>query len=423
MGIPVNIATIAPALEQLTAGGLRDQFEQVPETFNMFEQDTSAEFVNGKGYRIPSYFRPPTGVSGIAEGGSFLQPGAETYDDMYVSPMSLAISFEFTGRTLRNVKDKSSLIKGLSGLMEKRTMALKKEANFNAFGDGSSLRGIYKSNSSGVLTMYNSTAHTPLSTFGSTKGGVQFRIGQPYDWYDSTLATYRTTVIPTAVGNTTITVASTAVPGGATDTDVLILSNSLYKTPRGLAYIVNNDTGTFQLQSRSTYPQLKAPVTDLNGAAISVADFTKTKNLLIARAGVGKAKKLMALMSLAQDNALRNLGMNYKRFTGDAKTFDGSFDQFSHGDTVFKIDPDCDEDRIYLLVPSEIKRYTEMPFGLYDFDGNQLRMRSGVQGYGSDSYTGALGAHFNYGTAEPRCHALIKRASVTGLATQVASYA
>lgn len=419
MGIPVNISVIAPALEQLAAGGLRDQFEQVPETYNMFEQDTSAEFVNGKGFRIPSYLRPPTGVSGIAEGGSFLQPGAEVNDDMYVSPMSLSMAFEITGRVLRNVKDKSSLIKGFSGLMEKRTMALKKEANYNAFGDGSSARGIYKSGTT-TVTLYNSTAHTPLATFGSTKGAVQMRVGQAYDLYDSTLATYRGTVVPTAKTNTTITVASIT---GATDTDVYILSNSLYKTPRGLAYIVNNDTGTFQLQSRSTYPELKAPVTDLAGAAISVADFTKTKNLLIARAGVGKAKKLLALMSLAQDNALRNLGMNYKRFTGDAKTFDGSYDQFSHGDTVFKIDPDCDEDRIYLIVPSEIKRYTEMPFGMYDFDGNQLRMRSGVAGYGSDSYTGALGVHFNYGTPEPRCLALIKRASVTGLATQVAANA
>jgi phosphoribosyl-AMP cyclohydrolase len=406
-----------PALKQLSAEGLRDQFEQVPATYNMFEEDTEARFVNGKGFRIPSYLRPPTGVSGIGDGGSFAQPGAETYDDMYVYPMSLTMAFEITGRTLRNVEDESSLLDGFKGFLEKRTMALKKEANFQVFNDGSALRGIYKSGTT-TVTLYNAIDHTPLANFGSTKGAVQMRVGERYDVYDATLTTLRASAVtPTAKTNKTITIAA-AIPG-ATDGDVFVLSNSLFKTPRGLPYIVNNDTGIFQLQSRATYPQLKAPVTDLNGSAIAVADFTKTKNLLIARAGVGKAKTVMAIMSLAQDDALRRLGQNYKRFDGDARKFDGSFDAFGHGDTVFNIDPDCDEDRIYLTVKSELKRYVEKRFGLYDEDGNEIRMRSGVAGYGSDSWTGAIGAHWNYGTPEPRCHALIKRCAVSGLSTQV----
>lgn len=421
MPVAVNIAVIAPALEQLSREALRDQFEQVPATYNMFEESTKKQFVNGKGFRIPSYLRPPTGVSSIGEGGSFAQPGAETYDDMYVYPMTMTIAFEITGRTFRNIEDESSLIKGLKEFMSKRTMALMKECNYQVFGDGSTLRGIYKSGTT-TVTLYNSTAHTPLSTFGSTKGGVPFHVGERYDVYDATYATLRGSAIQvTAKTNTTITIP--AAVAGITDTDVFVLQNSLLKGPRGLAYIVNNDTGTFQLQSRSTYPELKAVVTDLNAAAIQVSDFTKTKNLLIARAGIGKAKTVMAIMSLAQDDALRRLGQNYKRFTGDAKKFDGSFDAFGHGDTVFHIDPDCDEDRIYLTVKSELQRYTEKPFGLYDEDGNEIRMRSGSTGYGSDSWTGALGTHFNYGTDEPRCHALIKRCAVSGLSTQVLSQA
>jgi hypothetical protein len=189
--------------------------------------------------------------------------------------------------------------------------------------------------------------------------------------------------------------------------------------PRGLAYIINNDTGTFQLQSRNTYPQLRSVVTDLANAAIQVQTFTFTKNLLISRAGVGKAKTVIMITSLAQDNALRNLGQNFKRWDGDAKTFDGSFDGFTHGDTVEKIDPDCDEDRLYLTVKSEIKKYPEKPLGLYDEDGQQMRMRSGSTGYGSDSWTGAMGTFMNYGCEEPRVNALIKRAAITGLSTQV----
>lgn len=420
MGVPVNISTILPALNQISDNVLRPQFEQEKATYNLFEQAAGAQFVNGKGFRIPSYLRPPTGVGGIAEGGSFKQPGAETHDDMYVSPMSLTMAFEFTGRVLANVKDSSSLIKGMNGLMEMRTTALMKEANYQAFDDGTGARGIYKSGTT-TMTLYNPTAHTPLAGYGSTKGATHVQVGESYDVYDATFATYRGTTTPSAKTNTTITIP--AAISGATDTDVLVLSGSLYKVPRGLAYIVNNDTGTFQLLSRSTYPQLKAPVTDLNGAAISVADFIKTKNLLIARAGVGKAKTVVAIMSLAQDDALRRLGLNFKRWDGEAKTFDGSFDKFQSGDTVSFIDPDCDEDRIYLVCKSEIKKYVERPFGIFNMDGNSIRMRSGATGYGSDAYTGAIGAFYNLGTSDPRCHALIKRAAVTGLATQVAANA
>lgn len=420
MGVAVNISTILPALNQISDNVLRPQFEQEKATYNLFEQAAGAQFVNGKGFRIPSYLRPPTGVGGIAEGGSFKQPGAETSDDMYVSPMSLTMAFELTGRVLANVKDSSSLIKGMNGLLEFRTQALMKEANFQAFDDGTGARGIYKSGTT-TMTLYNSTSHTPLASYGSTKGATHVQVGESYDVYDATFATYRGTTTPSAKTNTTITIP--AAISGATDTDVLVLSGSLYKVPRGLAYIVNNDTGTFQLLSRSTYPQLKAPVTDLNGAAISVADFIKTKNLLIARAGVGKAKTVVAIMSLAQDDALRRLGLNFKRWDGEAKTFDGSFDKFQAGDTVSFIDPDCDEDRVYLVCKSEIKKYVERPFGIFNMDGNSIRMRSGVSGYGSDAYTGAIGAFYNLGTSDPRCHALIKRAAVTGLATQVAANA
>lgn len=423
MAVAVNISTITPALEQLMEDELRPQFEQEATSYNMFAAG-SGEYVNGKGWRIPSYLRPPTGVSGIGEGGSFAQPSAETNDDMYVSAeTNLTMAFEYTGSALRDINSSTSLIKGIGDSMKTRTMALMKEANFQVFNDGSAARATYKSNSSGVLTLYNAIDHTPLAGGFSTKGAVQCRVGQQYDWYDSTLATFRGTITPTAKTNKTITVTSASVPSGATDGDILVLSNSLYKTPRGLQYIINNDTGLFQMQSRSTYPELKSVVEDLNGAAITVATFNKVKRNLEARAGVGKAKTVVAVIPEAQDQALVQLGQNFKRWDGDAKTFDGAFQDFRHGDTVAKKDPDCDEDRIYLVVPSEIKKYQRSALDIVDLDGQKLRMRAGVSGYGSDAYTGAIGGWYNLGSPEPRCHALIKRCAVSGLASQVSANA
>lgn len=413
MPVAVNVAVIAPALQQLVAGALRDQFEQETATYNIFEKADGPEFVNGKGFRIPSYLRPPVGVHGISEGGSFNEPGSETYDDMFVYPMNMSMAFEFTGKTFRNVKDESSMIKKASGLMEKRMMALKKEANRQTFNDGSGYRAFTVS---GTTTVTYTTAAT--ANPGRTKGSRHLEVDERYDVYDATLATLKASGVRilTKPSGTTATI-TTAIPGQAAD-DAWILSNSLFKMPRGLGHIINNDTGTFQLQSRNTYPQLRSVVTDLSGAAISVQEFTRTKNLLISRAGIGKAKTLIAICSLAQDNALRNLGVNFKRWDGDAKIFDGSFDKFQHGDTVEQIDPDCDEDRVYLTVRSEIKKYPEKDLGLYDEDGNELRMRAGAAGYGSDAYTGAIGGFWNWGAEEPRLHGLIKRAATTGLSTQ-----
>jgi hypothetical protein len=414
-----NLATILPALLQMTNDVLLPQFEQEPAGYNMFVKDTKARFVNGKGFRLPNYLFPATGVGAISEGGSFKQPGVEFFADMYVGVANMSMAYEITGSALKNIASPESLIRSFNNLLQMRTTSMMKEANYQVYDDGSALRAIYvASGSTGtVLNLSNSTSNTPTSGFGSTKGGVHINPGESYDVYSSDYSTYRGTVIPTAKTNTTMTIP--AAVAGISDGDKFILSGSLYKAPRGLPYLINNDTGVFQLLSRATYPQLRSPVIDLNGAAITVADFVKTKNLLVGRAGVGKAKKVVAVISLAQDDALRRLGQNFKRFDGDAKTFDGSFENFRSGDTVTFLDPDCDEDRIYMVCPDEINKYEQRPFGLYDMDGLTMRMRSGVSGVGSDAYTGALGAWYNLGTKEPRTHALIKRCSVSGLATQV----
>lgn len=423
MSVAINIQSIMPALVAISEQVLQPQFEQEPATYNMFARDSRARFVNGKGYRIPSHIYPATGVSAIGEGGSFKQPGTELLADMYVSVMNLSMAYEITGSALKNL-NADSIIRSFNGLLQMRTAALMKEANYQMYDDGSALRGVYVAagSTSTTLNLTNATTTAPTSGFGWTKGAVHMRVGEQYDVYSSNYATYRGTVIPTSKTATSITIASNTLNGLA-DGDKFVLSGSLYKAPRGLPYLINNDSGTFQLLSRATYPELRSPVVDLGGASISVADFVKTKNLLIARAGIGKAKTVVAITSLAQDDALRRLGQNFKRWDGNAREFDGSFDSFRSGDTVTALDPDCDEHLIYMVCKDEINKYEQRPFGMYDLDGLTLRMRAGVSGYGADAYTGAMGAWYNFGTKEPRCHALIKGCNVSGLATQVAANA
>lgn len=416
MGVTVNLATIAPAIKQLVVDALRPQFEQVPTTYNMFGRG-KAQFINGKGWRIPSELRPAVGVSGIAEGGSFNEPGTETLDDMYVHRANMSIAWELTGSVLRNSSDES-VIDDSKSIVQRRNKALIKEANRQMFDDGSASRATYKSGTTTPL-FYNAIDHTPLDSLHTTKGSRHLQVGERYDWYDSTLATLRASGVKILTKPSAKTATIAAAITGATDGDRLVLSNSLFKCPRGLPYHINN-SGFYQLQSRSTYTDLNAVVKDNASADVTVADFTFTKNLLISRAGTGMAKTVIAIMSLAQDNRLRNLGMNFKRWDGSDKIFDGSFDKFQHGDTVEQIDPDCGESDIYLPVKDSIKRYVEKELDVYNEDGNEMRMRSGSAGYGSDSYTGALGTWQNFGSEQPFMNARIKRCGVVGLSTQVA---
>lgn len=419
MGITVNLATIAPAIKQLVAEGIRPQFEQVPTTYNMFGRG-KAPFINGKGWRIGSELRPAVGVSGIAEGGSFNQPGAETLDDMYVHRANMSIAWELTGSAWRNAENESTMMNGVKDILQRRNKALIKEANRQMFDNGAGARATYKSGTTTVL-FYNAIDHTPLDALHSTKGARHLQVDERYDVYDSTLATLRASGVRIVSKSNKSAVIGAAVTG-ATDGDFWVLANSLFKMPRGLPYHINN-SGTYQLQSRTTYPDLNAVVKDNASANCTVADFTFTKNLLISRAGTGMAKTVIAIMALAQDNQLRNLGMNFKRWDGDAKIFDGSFDKFQHGDTVEQIDPDCGESDIYLTVKDSIKRYVEKELDTYNEDGNEMRMRSGVAGYGSDSFTGALGTWQNFGSETPFVNARIKRCGVIGLSTQVADNA
>ncbi len=414
----LNIPTIAPVLNQMVAD-LQTQFENQTTFYNSVVKRKNEGFVNGKGWRIPSDMQRPTGITAGTEGFSFNQPGLPAFADMYVYPAQVALAFELSGRTIRNFNagSKESQISDFSQYMAKVAAALTKDLERNSFGDGSGLRATATSSSGGTLTC----ASTAASAYGSTKGTVWLEIGQLYDVLSSAGALRGQALVTAKPSATTATVTySGMVDADVTAGDILVPAGGYLNFPRGLAYIVNNDTGTFQLQSRSTYPQLKANVTDLAGAAITVSDFHQATALIEIRGdSVGTPQGISAWMPVAQYSALVRLGQNLKRFAGTDTKFDGSFQSFGFGNVTISKAVDNDEDRIYFTNQSDLFVVEEKPFGVYNDDGNEMRMKAGTAGVGSDSWTGAMGVHFQMGCYQPRKHSLIKRAAIAGLPTQV----
>lgn len=96
--------------------------------------------------------------------------------------------------------------------------------------------------------------------------------------------------------------------------------------------------------------------------------------------------------------------------------FDGPvFGNFEWKDSV-----SCDDDRIYFLDMSTIKKFTLMPMGPYDGDGLTVRM-FGASGSYSDKYTGYIGIKFELGSPLPRANHVITNLNIQDLATRVSS--
>lgn len=417
----LQIPTITPALNQIV-GDLRTQYETQLTAYNAIAKRAKKNFVNGKGERIPSKFRRPTGITAHQEGGSFNAPGNPRYDDMYVYPLAVSLAYDLSGRVIRNMNAGSEYtqIEGLSEYMADIASALQKDIERNIWGDGSGSRAIAASASGSIITC----RATAQATYGSTKGATHIEIGETYDVVTAA-GVVRGQVKVTSKTNTTFTGTFVGfVAADVADGDLIVPQGGYLNFPRGFAYLINNGNALIQGLLRSVYSELRASVVDLTGNSCTVSDFNQAVSFLQIRGDVlGPQSGVAVWMPVAQEANLLRLGQNLKRFSATDTKFDGSFTTFGYGNLTINVAKDMDEDRLYFTRMEDIFCLEEMPFGVYDLDGNQLRMKLGTNGVGSDSYVGAMGVQYNHGVGQPRWHTLIQRASITALPTEVLAFA
>lgn len=414
----VTIQQIDPALLQLVKDDVAKVFEQEAIGWTTFKKNTKSQFVNGKGFRIPIYPTPPGGHTWFSENNSnFNVPNPFEFKEMYVWPTAYALPFEFTGRVIRNEKDSSSMLRWFGEQLAMLVETGIKEMEEQLSLDGRGIKAIVAGGTAGS-TLVGQIA--PDSTGGGTKGTRYLTKGATYEVWSAAGVSKGTFVVAQA-GATQITSVA-ALPAGIAPTDVVTHVNGYNKAFRGLAHLINNGTGILQLMSRQDYPELRSPVTNLADTSIGPASISKTKANLQYRAGKDQgAASLIAFLSFGQYELLRRQGYNLRRFM-DSDTVTGVAGSYTDGDTTFLPNGNVDEDRCYFLDLTDIERYVEMDFGLYDLDGQTLRMRLGTNGVGSDTYAGAIGICMNLGITAPMKHALIKQAAIGDAATLVGSY-
>ena len=358
----VNIPTIAPALNQVV-GDLRTQYETQLTAYNAIAKRGKKDFVNGKGERIPSKFRRPTGITAHQEGGSFNAPGNPRYDDMYVLPLAVSMAYDLSGRVIRNFNagDEYTQIEGLSEYLADVAGAVQKDVERNIWGDGSGTRAIAVSAAGSTITC----RAVAQADYGSTKGATHIEIGETYDVLTAA-GVVRGQVKVASKTNTTFTGTLVGfVAADVVDGDLVVPQGGHLNFPRGFAYLINNGNALIQGLLRSAFPELRSSVVDLTNNSCTVSDFNQAVSFLQIRGDVlGPQAGVAVWMPVAQEANLLRLGQNLKRFTGDEKKFDGSFATFGYGNLTINVAKDLDEDREYFTRMEDVFNLEEMPFGV-----------------------------------------------------------
>lgn len=412
-------ADIEAALKEIVLMDLNKQFQENDVfLFNRLDEGPG-ERINTRGVRMVNYSRPNASNTFFAAGGNLGVPGRPQTDEMKVFPKRYGSGFEYDGDTVQNLSDED-LITDIARIVAMTYDSATKFLDEILYGDGSAAIGT-------VLTRDSATQATFASTTaqGDVFGSTKLRLDQRVHFFSSG-GTARTAggalAIVSSKSSDNITVTFDATDDLATDivaTDIAVPENSHNKAPKGLKHIINNAAGPFQGVDRSSRPELSAGLTDAGQSLVTVALLKKAYGTIRYRLGTDVRNHLM-LSSPAQKEAYERQGYKMIRFNGGGGPMKLDFDGPVFGNFEWKDSVSCDDDRIYFLDMSTIKKFTLMPMGPYDGDGLTVRM-FGASGSYSDKYTGYIGIKFELGSPLPRANHVITNLNIQDLATRVSS--
>jgi hypothetical protein len=365
----------------------------------------------GGGAIVKAYVSPNPSNGALDEGAYLPAEGSPVDVEMRVPYRRKWKTGGFTGDTLD--LDDDNAIKGVFTTYTRRdTESFKKELSQQCYGDGSASKGI-------VSAVTSTGAGGVLVINGDARQSSQLIVGGRMVLYTSGGTAHNqsgavTLSVITAINRSTHAVTFDAVPTDAAVNDLILYENSFNRDIHGLAYHVNDDTGTYQSVSRLTYPNLRATVTDASSGALSVSmiDTLITKVGIVAT-GTAADEPVMMISHPAQQQAYRSLGYSLTRNVGAAGNakLDLGFPTVAHNGMAWRVDNDCPRDRIYFFRPSAIQRFVVMEPGLLKRGGEVLRMKPG-SGIHADVWLYYIGFKGDLGGVAPNSLGLIKNLAV-----------
>jgi hypothetical protein len=261
-----------------------------------------------------------------------------------------------------------------------------------------------------------------------TKGCRRLEKNHVYALIDTDGVTINAIFTVTTPGTTSCTVNVTTSNATSASGDYVVdlgasnTASSNKKAPAGLRSLCA-PTGIIQNIDRSLFSEFKTPRVNGSDLAITPYVFANAKTLVnIAANDQNEAMGRLIVMTPGQDTLLRIQQFGYRRYEGNetVKGVAGKF-QDADGDT-YLYDADGAEDRIYILDGNSFYLGEEKPFGIFDEDSLELRMKAGANSVGADGFFMAIGWGGNLikdvSESRVQCDAFIDRLSQTDVQQQ-----
>jgi hypothetical protein len=171
----------------------------------------------------------------------------------------------------------------------------------------------------------------------------------------------------------------------------LVVEHGAYnKVPRGLAYLIANVARTFQGVDTTSLVDFNSSTVDLSGSAVTSATMNTLKTKVQIRKNIQdqKFKQIGHLpQGLYNTLAIQGFGARqYQAADGQNTTSYGYPNTYVDGDTVWIMDADMDEDKIYLRNADDYFLFEARPFGIVNEDGLTKRQAPGVNDVGAWEY-------------------------------------
>lgn len=318
-----------------------------------------------------------------------------------------------------NGPKKAQAMFSIQDIVKQVTGAAAQRQEFFACGNGSDAMA-YSAGSLAVVgagqTLTCTTA--PAATPGQTKGAVRLKQNQYYQSYDTTTGLPEGTILVTSANNKT-TATVTLLSGVVTSGNPICDVGGYNAAPMGLTGLIDNNNRIMQGRDTSVDTILNCPTVDLAGAKFTVTDRETIKTMLVVlNDDDGARSGLTNITTPGLMSDLRKQGYGFHRTQGDEAQVDiTKIYKDADGTRIMEI-ANYDEDRSSFF-KGAIQKHTELEFGDIRPDDQTWHNLPGVNSTGSRSYYRQWGTAWTLAIDDTMAVSTVKRASVTGITTQV----
>lgn len=392
----VGLSDIPDTRKQQISDVVKNIKNTITKTLSSFKAGSRTIDTTQSGYQIPFFVTNYAGNSAItptSAGNSFQQSLPPETKSMWVGVSYTFKVMQAQGMLLNDLNAPNSLV---SEATLKR-MAIEEymlQRNYDAIGDGYGTRAIVTSVAGGLFTGTTAATTSP----GYTKGAHRLQKNVTYDVVDESTLAVVGTITPTAsgTGSATVTVNSTGSPNNAGA--YVVEQGHFNKVPNGLGGLINNSDRYFQGLNTADHVEFNNSLIDLNGAALTSASISTLDTKVRIRTGDAKLGKI-GHITPGLYNTLRLQGYSARSYwaqDGKADTTYGSPTKYEDRMISWVIDPDMDEDRVYLRTAEDYAIFEAMPFSPVK-DTENWRINPGANDVGAWEYFKAVGWVYNLG--------------------------